>query len=53
MLILMLIGYGAILARTPIEETQLVAKFGNDYIEYMETTGRYLPRLRNTRKGDE
>jgi len=31
--------------RTPIEEANLIEKFGDEYREYMKRTGRYLPRL--------
>jgi len=31
--------------RTPAEEANLIAKFGDEYRRYMERTGRYLPRL--------
>jgi protein-S-isoprenylcysteine O-methyltransferase Ste14 len=31
--------------RTPKEEANLIAKFGDDYREYMKRTGRFLPRL--------
>ena len=43
-------GMGAflvIVARTSIEERNLVERFGDDYKRYMRTTGRYLPRLRH------
>ena len=32
--------------RTPKEEANLIAKFGNEYREYMKHTGRFLPKLR-------
>ena len=31
--------------RTPKEEAQLLARFGDEYAVYMESTGRYLPKL--------
>ena len=31
--------------RTPKEEANLIAKFGDEYREYMKTTGRFLPKL--------
>lgn len=31
--------------RTPMEEAQLLARFGEEYRHYMERTGRFLPRL--------
>ncbi len=36
----------AIVARTPIEERKLVDRFGNDYVDFMRRTGRFLPRIR-------
>ncbi len=32
--------------RTPQEEAMLVARFGDRYLRYRETTGRFIPRLR-------
>ena len=32
--------------RTPKEEANLIAKFGDEYREYMRRTGRFLPRLK-------
>jgi protein-S-isoprenylcysteine O-methyltransferase Ste14 len=31
--------------RTHLEEGRLVEKFGDDYRQYMQSTGRYLPRV--------
>jgi len=31
------------LVRSPFEETQLLDRFGEEYIEYMKRTGRYFP----------
>jgi protein-S-isoprenylcysteine O-methyltransferase Ste14 len=31
--------------RTPKEEASLIEKFGDEYREYMKTTGRFLPKL--------
>jgi protein-S-isoprenylcysteine O-methyltransferase Ste14 len=39
-------GLPVILARTRIEEQQLIDRFGDDYRAYMQRTGRYFPRLR-------
>ncbi len=36
----------AIVARTSIEERQLIDRFGRDYVDYMRRTGRFLPRIR-------
>jgi protein-S-isoprenylcysteine O-methyltransferase Ste14 len=41
-------GIGAFLllvARTPIEEQNLVARFGREYEEYMQRTGRFVPQI--------
>jgi protein-S-isoprenylcysteine O-methyltransferase Ste14 len=35
-----------IVARTSIEESKLIDRFGHDYREYMRRTGRFLPRIR-------
>jgi protein-S-isoprenylcysteine O-methyltransferase Ste14 len=32
--------------RTPLEEAQLVERFGEEYREYQRMTARYLPRVR-------
>jgi protein-S-isoprenylcysteine O-methyltransferase Ste14 len=32
--------------RTPKEEANLIAKFGDEYREYMKHTGRFFPKLR-------
>jgi protein-S-isoprenylcysteine O-methyltransferase Ste14 len=34
----------AIVVRTPREEQMMIDRFGDEYIAYMERTGRYLPR---------
>ena len=31
--------------RTPQEEANLIAKFGDEYRQYMKRTGRFLPKL--------
>jgi protein-S-isoprenylcysteine O-methyltransferase Ste14 len=36
----------AIVARTAIEEQKLIERFGDDYLDYMQHTGRFLPRIR-------
>jgi len=33
--------------RTPKEEANLIAKFGDEYREYMKRTGRFFPKLGN------
>jgi protein-S-isoprenylcysteine O-methyltransferase Ste14 len=43
--LMLVLGYIPLALRTPIEETHLVERFGDEYREYMQRTGRYLPRL--------
>lgn len=38
-------GAGFLVARTRVEEEKLVARFGDDYRDYMRRTGRFFPRL--------
>lgn len=42
----LLLAFGVLMQRTPIEERRLIERFGDDYLEYMQRTGRYLPRLK-------
>lgn len=44
---LLAIAFVALAWRTPREEANLIALFGDDYRDYMATTGRYLPHLGN------
>jgi protein-S-isoprenylcysteine O-methyltransferase Ste14 len=37
-----------IVARTSIEEQKLVERFGRNYLDYMQRTGRFLPRIRRS-----
>ena len=37
--------FGLLVLRTRIEEEKLIERFGEDYNEYMNRTGRFLPRL--------
>jgi protein-S-isoprenylcysteine O-methyltransferase Ste14 len=37
------LAFIAVAIRTPKEEANLIAKFGDDYLEYMKRTGRFLP----------
>ena len=39
-----LVAIALIRARTPIEERMLVERFGDDYLDYMLHTPRWLPR---------
>lgn len=41
-----LLCLGILMARLPMEERNLVARFGDDYRQYMTRTGRLIPRLR-------
>jgi protein-S-isoprenylcysteine O-methyltransferase Ste14 len=38
-----ILAFIAMAARTPKEEANLIEKFGDEYREYMKTTGRFLP----------
>lgn len=38
-----------LISRTPKEEAMMLATFGENYKRYAESTGRYLPRLRQNR----
>ena len=40
-----ILAFIAMASRTPKEEANLIAKFGDEYREYMKQTGRYLPKL--------
>jgi protein-S-isoprenylcysteine O-methyltransferase Ste14 len=40
-----LLAFALIVLRTSREEERLVARFGDSYREYMNRTGRFLPRL--------
>ncbi len=48
---MLVLGFGVLALRTPLEEKRLVERFGEEYRAYMRRTGRYLPRLRGFRKG--
>ena len=45
---MLLVAFGVLMKRTPIEERRLIERFGDDYLEYMQRTGRYLPRLKGS-----
>ncbi len=45
-LICWLLNLGFIFARMPKEEDMLIAKFGDEYREYMQRTGRLIPPFR-------
>lgn len=42
--VLSVLVFAVLAVRTPKEEARLIAKFGDQYREYMKTTGRYLPK---------
>ena len=42
-----LLGWSVLMKRTPIEEAHLVGRFGDEYRDYMQHTGRYLPKLKS------
>jgi len=39
------LAFIAMAIRTPKEEANLIAKFGDEYRDYMKRTGRFLPKL--------
>ena len=41
-----------LMIRTPTEEQKLLARFGEGYSSYMESTGRFIPRIRVKRETD-
>lgn len=43
----LLIPMAVLFWRTPQEEQNLIAEFGDEYRAYMKQTGRYFPRLRS------
>lgn len=45
-----LVVLGLLAVRTPTEERMLVERFGQQYIDYMTTTGRFFPRISFGRK---
>lgn len=45
--VLGVLAFIAMAIRTPKEEANLIEKFGAEYREYMQSTGRFLPRLKS------
>jgi protein-S-isoprenylcysteine O-methyltransferase Ste14 len=41
-----ILAFIAMAVRTPKEEANLIVKFGDEYRNYMKSTGRFLPRLK-------
>jgi protein-S-isoprenylcysteine O-methyltransferase Ste14 len=46
MVIIGIIGFILLWVRLPKEEENLIARFGDDYRDYMKRTGRFVPKLR-------
>jgi protein-S-isoprenylcysteine O-methyltransferase Ste14 len=44
--LLTLLGFVMLRVRLPKEEHNLIARFGDEYRDYMKRTGRFIPRLR-------
>lgn len=44
-ILLGVIAFVGMALRTPKEEANLIAKFGDEYREYMQRTGRFFPKL--------
>jgi protein-S-isoprenylcysteine O-methyltransferase Ste14 len=44
-ILLGILAFVAMALRTPKEEANLIAKFGDEYRTYMKRTGRFLPKL--------
>lgn len=42
--LLLMVGAPVLIRRTRIEEQQLIQRFGDEYLRYMQTTGRFFPR---------
>ena len=40
-----ILAFIAMASRTPKEEANLIAKFGDEYRDYMKRTGRFLPKI--------
>jgi len=49
-LALLIVFWPILLQRTKMEEANLIASFGDEYVEYMKQTGRFFPRLRKSDK---
>ena len=45
LLVSAVIALSALSARTPLEEQMLIERFGDQYRQYMQRTGRYFPKL--------
>ena len=49
-LLMVIMAFALLLIRTSIEEAKLIEKFGKEYKEYMELTGRFFPRFNKSEK---
>jgi len=45
-ILLVTLGLVILLVRTPVEESYLINRFGNEYLKYMEITGKYFPKFK-------
>jgi protein-S-isoprenylcysteine O-methyltransferase Ste14 len=43
--LMIVVAFGLLAMRTPKEEAKLVERFGEAYLDYINHTGRFLPRL--------
>ena len=46
-ILMALLAFTAMAVRTPKEEANLIAKFGDAYRDYMKTTGAFLPKIKS------
>lgn len=44
MLVMLLLGAVVLTQRTTLEESRLIERFGDDYRQYMQSTGRFFPK---------
>lgn len=44
MLMMLLLGAVVLTQRTTLEESRLIERFGDDYRQYMQSTGRFFPK---------
>lgn len=49
-IILIILIIISIIIRLPKEEEMLISEFGDDYRDYMKNTGRFFPKILNTKK---
>ena len=51
-LIIIILGLIVVASRIRIEELMMIEQFGDEYREYMQSTGRFFPSLRRKKKED-